>query len=284
MSEQPNPLSSCQATFDTSISGATVEIEAEETEENAMEVDEEEGDAEVEPIEGDGDGEVKEEPEPTSAGDAEDRGTPVPTSLGDAGVIKATVPESTLTVGEDPAAIKDDNPTDGLVQLDTAGTIGVDSVQSQVTMPDSEQPHSNQPDLDMMQVEPEGDGGTLVADVVGASDDAHTERAREPVDSSLEPTVRPMPSNAVEATFATPQTTQFGATSDSAQPGDLTFASAPAVDIDTQGARDDDGRVEMEGARELAAPLGEGDTVGVNGTMEFGDEDIVRANQAEEGQ
>jgi hypothetical protein len=267
-----------------------------------MEVDEDEGDAEIEVVEGDAeaeaDGEVKEEAEPTSAsaGDAgvEERGTSLPTGTGTedpitaTSTLKATVPESTLTVGEDPATVQEPNSTDGLVEMDTAGTVGVESVQGHVHMADNDQPQVKETELDpdQMQVEPEADReGDLQAAVLAQTQTQESSDSRVPgvtdaseTASPPEPTIRPMPSNAVEATFTTPQTTQFGGSSDLAQPGDVTFTAA----TETEGREDE--RVEMEGVREPGVPLGEGDTVGVKGVMEVGDEDIVRANQAEVGQ
>jgi hypothetical protein len=267
-----------------------------------MEVDEDEGDAEIEVVEGDAeaeaDGEVKEEAEPTSASaedaGAEERGTPLLAAAGTedpttaTSTLKATVPESTLTVSEDPATVQEPNSTDGLAELDTAGTVGVESVQGHVHMADNDQPQVKETELDpdQMQVEAEAEReGDLQAAVLAQTQTQDSSESRVPgaVDTSEtaplpEPTIRPMPSNAVEATFTTPQTTQFGGTSDLAQPGDVTFTAATETEV-----REDE-RAEMEGVREPGVPLGEGDTVGVNGVMEVGDEDIVRANQAEVGQ
>ena len=249
-----------------------------------MEVDEEEGEAEAEPVEGEAEAEVKAEVEPTSTGDAEDRGTHLSTATEDASEVKATVPESTLTVSEDPPLAQDSNPTDGLVEMDTTGTIGVESVQAHVSMPDSEQPRVDELDSDKMQVEADREGDLQASVLAQDSADVHPEEVEEVEEPAAEPTIRPMPSNAVEATFTTPQTAQFGTTTDSAQLGDVTFTAAPEAGASTSESRDEDERVEMEGVREPGVPLGEGDTVGVNGVMEVGDEDIVRANHAEEGQ
>ena len=261
-----------------------------------MDIEEDEGDvepeADAEAAEGDldaeveGEGEASAEGQTTAAPGVDSRGTATPQDApveGGTTILKAAVPESTLTVNEDPTMIHDTDPTHGMVELDAEPRIGIDGVSGQVFMNDSENPGVTDADIDHMQVDADREGDLPAAMLAEPSVGQPIETVPEDDAKSpqLQPTVRPMPPNAVEVTATNAHSNQFGAQSgSSAQLGDLTFTSGPEADV--QGSGEDgieDSRVEMEGVKEPGIPLGEGDTVGVNGVMDVGDEEIVRANR-----
>jgi hypothetical protein len=246
-----------------------------------MEVEEDEGDVEPEAAEEELEGEAEAEEGVGSATKLENRGseTPLEAPVDQPTILKATVPDTSLTVSEDPAAARDTNPRDGLVEVSNEARLGVDGVSGHVFMTGSENPETQPVGSDQMEVEADREGD-LQAAVLGETSTRHPdeEETSDPL-YHPQPTVRPIPSNAIEATPTNTHSNQFGGQIDLAQPGDLTFSSATEAETATA-----DERVEMEGVKEPGVPLGEGDTVGVNGVMDVGDEDIVRANQAEQGQ
>jgi hypothetical protein len=101
-----------------------------------------------------------------------------------------------------------------------------------------------------------------------------------------DPTVKPIPSNAVEAHLTSAHETQFGASlsSESAEPGAMTFTTGTDGLANAETAGKEKIEVQMEGTGNAAIPLGEGDGVGAEGEMELADEDMERANQAEIGE
>ena len=261
-----------------------------------MDVEEDEGDvepeADAEAAEGDleveagaeGEPSTEEQPIPEAEVDSRGTGTPQDASAEDnATTLKAAVPESTLTVNEDPTVVDDTDPTHSMVEVDAKPRIGVDGVLGQVFMNDSENTGATDADIDHMQVDADREGDLPAAVLAESSVRQPTETLPEEDAASPQPqpTIRPMPPNAVEVTAVNAHSNQFGAQSDSsAQPGDLTFTSAPEADVPiSEEGGAEDVRVEMEGVKEPGIPLGEGDTVGVNGVMDVGDEEIVRANR-----
>jgi hypothetical protein len=264
-----------------------------------MDVEEDEGDvepeADAEAAEGDLEAEIEAEAEASAEGqpivdsgiDSRDAGTPQDASAeGSTTVLKASVPESTLTVNEDPTAVYDTDPTKGLIEVDAEPRIGVAGVAGQVFVKDSDDATVSAAEVDHMQVDADREGDLPAAILAEPPARQPTEAMSKDSTTSpqLHPTVRPIPSNAVEVSATNAHSNQFGGQSgSSAQPGDLIFTSGPEAD-DPINEEDGsgDGRVQMEGSKEPGIPLGEGDTVGVNGVMDVGDEDIVRANRAEE--
>jgi hypothetical protein len=221
---------------------------------------------------------------PEAGIDSRGTGTPQDASAeGNTTILKAAVPESTLTVNEDPTVVDDTDPVHGMIEMDAQPRLGVDGVSGQVFMNDSENSGATDADIDHMQVDADREGDLPAAVLADSSARQPIEALPEDVVTSPQPqpTVRPMPPNAVEVTATNAHSSQFGAQSGSStQPGDLTFTSGPEADVRI-GEEDgvEDIRVEMEGVKEPGIPLGEGDTVGVNGVMDVGDEEIVRANR-----